>query len=117
LGKTIRNWNVISNIGLDNFASNRRIQASAFYFFIASDKEEEEKSNSFLLTLLLFCCSGTGIATAETLIDCIEEGKCHEVTSDDLPWDDDDDSTNATYTGGCKGACCHEVQKVRKTNK
>ena len=51
----------------------------------------------------------TGIATAETLIDCIEEGRCDETTSDDLPWVDD---VNVTY-GKCNGACCVDIQKVK----
>ena len=51
----------------------------------------------------------TGIATAETLIDCIEEGRCDETTSDDVPWTDD---VNITH-GNCNGACCVDIQKVK----
>ena len=54
-----------------------------------------------------------GIATAETLIDCIQRGHCDEITPDVVPWVDN--VRNETI-GNCTGTCCVEIQKVKKFN-
>lgn len=57
-----------------------------------------------------------GIATAETLLDCIKHGKCNEITSDGLPWTHQNVSQVGNITAGsCTGSCCVEVQQERET--
>ncbi|MCO5553578.1 hypothetical protein L7F22_007101 [Adiantum nelumboides] len=57
-----------------------------------------------------------GIATAETLIDCIKNGKCDEVTSDELSGTSKVlPRTDNLTSGSCTGRCCVEVQQERET--
>ncbi|KAI5078844.1 hypothetical protein GOP47_0006515 [Adiantum capillus-veneris] len=58
----------------------------------------------------------SGIATAETLIDCIKYGKCDEITSDELPGTSKILPRNGNLTSGnCTGSCCVDVQQERET--
>ncbi|KAH7290275.1 hypothetical protein KP509_30G040000 [Ceratopteris richardii] len=54
-----------------------------------------------------------GIATAETLLDCIKYKKCKEITSNDLPWMNPSTTqvTNKTEQT-CSGVCCKAVQQI-----
>ncbi|KAH7290280.1 hypothetical protein KP509_30G040400 [Ceratopteris richardii] len=57
-----------------------------------------------------------GIATAETLVDCIKYKKCKEITSNDLPWMNPNTTqvTNKTEQT-CNGVCCKAIQQERES--
>lgn len=73
----------------------------------------DEKFNGYVHGAYL-----AGIATANTVIDCMKYKKCGEITSDAVPWDHHNNVTSYKtndLTKTCEGACCAARQEERES--
>ncbi|KAI5065858.1 hypothetical protein GOP47_0018482 [Adiantum capillus-veneris] len=102
-GGSYTNWPIgVSGADFDRM----KVPVGPLYF---TGEHTSEKFNGYVHGAYL-----AGIATAETLLDCINHGKCREVTSDGLPWAHQNNSqADIQANKTCTGVCCKDVQQVR----
>lgn len=102
-GGTYTNWPIgVSEVDFDRM----KAPVGPLYF---TGEHTSEKFNGYVHGAYL-----AGIATAETLLDCINHGKCNETTSDGLPWKSS--NTINSHTNADQGAesCSNQVQQERE---
>ncbi|MCO5591111.1 hypothetical protein L7F22_045088 [Adiantum nelumboides] len=106
---TFTNWPIgASEADFDRMKSSIFVKAPLGRLYFAGE-HTDEKFNGYVHGAYF-----SGIATANSMIDCFKHKKCDLITSNALPWEHQKGKPlhNSNLTKTCKGACCSARQEV-----